>query len=262
MVAAVVEVISMLTIIICLTSANNLLLQYDNNYCRHPCPEDILVFLCINFGGATVWKGSIFNCPGSGNEITLRHSALENAAGTCNDGNIVIYNIDITNNTHSSQLNVIVSPEMHNETVECIHDTLNATSVLVGTYTLILTTGIHAIDKHNNSCDYYYYLLLNNMQSLLVIFNHVSDISPNQLTIRWSPASLISNCPLATYDVATTGCGKCPNTTSDTFIRCTNLTIFGRNCSIVIQTKACRRGSSSLSEHSGTANLTIALSGN
>ena len=29
-----------------MTSANNLLLQYDNNnYCRHPCPEDILVFV-------------------------------------------------------------------------------------------------------------------------------------------------------------------------------------------------------------------------
>ena len=187
----------------------------------------------------------------------MRHSALENAAGTCNDGNIVICNIDVTNNTHSSQLNVTVSPEMHNEIVECIHDTLNATSVLVGTYTLILTTGIHA--KHN--------VVVINL--LLIITTkqhaeppgdiHISDISPNQLTIRWSPASLISNCPLATYDIATTGCGKCPNTTSDTFIRCTNLTIFGRNCSIVIQTKACGSGSS---EYSGTANLTIALSGN
>ena len=148
MVAAVVKVISILTIVLCLTSANNLLLQYDNNYCRYPCPEDILVFLCsVNVGGATIWKGSIFNCPRTGNEIALRHSALENAAGTCNDGNIVAYNIDVTNNTHSSQLNVTVSPEMHNEMVECIHDTLNATSVLVRTYTLVLTTGIHA--KHN-----------------------------------------------------------------------------------------------------------------
>ena len=54
-----------------------------------------------------------------------------------------------TTPTCSSQLNVTVSPEMHNGTVKCIHDTLNAraTSVLVGAYTLILATGIHA--KHN-----------------------------------------------------------------------------------------------------------------
>ena len=88
---------------------------------------------------------------------------------------------------------------------------------------------------------------------------HISDISPNQLTIRWSPVSPTRNCPPVTYDIETTDCGMCPNTTSDTFITCTNLIIDGQICSIVIQTKAC--GSNS-SEHSGTANLTIALSGN
>ena len=44
---------------------------------------------------------------------------------------------------YSSQLYVTVSPEMHNETVECMHNTPTATSVTVGIYTLILcATGI------------------------------------------------------------------------------------------------------------------------
>ena len=83
---------------------------------------------------------------------------------------------------------------------------------------------------------------------------HFSYISPNQFTIEWSPPA--NNCPLVTYNIATTDCGVCPNTTSSTFITCTNLTIDGQICSIVIQTRAC--GSHSTTD---TANLTIELRG-
>ena len=137
MAAAIVKVVPMLILYhygaIRLTSANNLLLQYDyNNYCRHPCPEDILVCVCsVNGGGATIWKGSIINCPGNGNEIVLSHSAFDNGVTkTCNDRNIVAYDIGVTNNIYSSQLNVTVSREMHNETVECIHNTLKLMQLL------------------------------------------------------------------------------------------------------------------------------------
>jgi hypothetical protein len=149
MAAAVVKVISMLTLYYTsLTSANNNLLpQY---VCL--CPEDILVFVCgVSGGVATVWKGTIFNCPGFGNEITLRHSAFENGVsealptGTCNVGSIVAYNIavDVANNSYSSQLNITVSPEMHNGTVECSKENFDLTSDTVGAYTLILATGIN-----------------------------------------------------------------------------------------------------------------------
>ena len=150
MAAAVVTVISMLTMYYCisLTSANNNILHCGN----YLCPEGILIFSCrVDGGGATIWKGSIFNCPGKRNEITLRHSEFDNgvaeATGSCNDGNIVAYNIDVTisNDIYSSQLNITVSPEMHNETVECIqYHRVSSTSVSVGTYTLILNaTGIY-----------------------------------------------------------------------------------------------------------------------
>ena len=148
MAAAVITVISMLTMYYCisLTSANNNLLHCGSYLCH----EGILIFSCRVDGGiTTVWKGSIFNCPGNQNEITLRHSEFDNgvaeATGSCNDGNIVAYNIDVTNGIYSSQLNVTVSPEMHNETVECIqYHRVSSTSVSVGTYTLILNaTGIY-----------------------------------------------------------------------------------------------------------------------
>ena len=139
MAAAIVEMLT-LCYGISLTSAN--LLHCGN--CL--CPDGIVtvVFVCSVSGGvATVWRGSIFNCQGS--EIILRHSAFDNGVtGSCNDGNIVTYNIDITNNTYISQLNVIVSPEMHNGTVECIQDKIDLTSATVGAYTLILNaTGIY-----------------------------------------------------------------------------------------------------------------------
>ena len=146
MTAAAVKVISMLTLYYytSLTSANNFL------HCGNClCPEGILVFVCsINGGVATVWKGSIFNCPGNRNEITLRHSVfndrISERTGSCNDGTIVAYNIDVTNNIYSSQLNITVSPEMHNGTVECIqYRGFNSTYVIVGADTLILhATGI------------------------------------------------------------------------------------------------------------------------
>ena len=58
------------------------------------------------------------------------------------------YDIDVSNNIYTSDNSMLnlISPEMHNGTVKCINDTLNATSVLVGAYTLILATGIHAKD--------------------------------------------------------------------------------------------------------------------
>ena len=121
-----------------LISANNLL-QCDY-YGNHVCPEDVAVFICsVSDGVATVWRGSIFNC--LGNQILLRHSKFEHeTSGTCNDGKVVAWSSKVTSNTYVSQLNVTVSPEMHNGTIECIQDDFNET--VVGACTLILATGI------------------------------------------------------------------------------------------------------------------------
>ena len=138
MAALITKVIFMLSLCTSLISANNLL--YCNYHRNHIlCPEDVIVFICSVSGGvATVWRGSIFKC--RGNQIVLRHHNFENyVSGICNDGDIVAYNSEVTNNSYSSRLNVTVTPEMHNGTVECVRDDFNAT--FIGTCTLKLTTG-------------------------------------------------------------------------------------------------------------------------
>ena len=81
----------------------------------------------------------------SESEIILSHWRFEDGVTkTCNDGAIVAYSTEVTNNSscYSSQLNVTVSPEMYNGTIECIVDGLNVTSIGVCTLSMILPTGI------------------------------------------------------------------------------------------------------------------------
>ena len=92
---------------------------------------------------------------------------------------------------------------------------------------------------------------------------HVSDINPNELTIDWSRSqSPTSSCDGQTliYNITAVNCGVCPNTTSDTFLRCTNLivTVSGQACSVVIQTQADTENNS---KYSVAANLTVLLQG-
>ena len=119
-----------------LISASNSL-QCDN-HSNCICPGNTLAFVCSITGGAgTVWKGSIFNCPG--NEILLRHAIGSEASGMCSNGTVVASVIEFTSTSYISQLNVTVSPEMHNGTVECIQDSFNETSI--GSCTLTIATG-------------------------------------------------------------------------------------------------------------------------
>ena len=142
MAALITKVISVLSLYANLTSTNNLLhCDYQSNIII--CPGDVVVFLCsVSDGVATTWRGSILNCPSSGNHILLRHHNFENGTSrTCNDGEVVAYSSEVTNNSYSSRLNVTVTPEMHNETVKCTKELKDSTSETIGTCTLILATG-------------------------------------------------------------------------------------------------------------------------
>ena len=61
------------------------------------------------------------------------------------------------------------------------------------------------------------------------------------------------------YHITSTNCGVCPNITSNTSVTCTDISVDGRTCLVVIQTK----GDGNNSEHSEAAstNLTIELQG-
>ena len=132
---AVLAVIVILMLPVLISASTSL--QCDN-HSNCVCPGDTLAFVCSAIGGAaTVWKGSVFNCPG--NEILLRHAIGSEASGLCNNGAVVASAIEFTNNSYISQLNVTVGPEMHNRTVECIQDSFNETSI--GSCTLTIATG-------------------------------------------------------------------------------------------------------------------------
>ena len=88
------------------------------------CPGDVLTTECAIMGdGATVWLGTAFQCDGINiHEIILRHTQFggsHNCIRTCNDGAIAAQALGIVNNSYVSQLNVTVSLELNNTTVEC-----------------------------------------------------------------------------------------------------------------------------------------------
>ena len=121
------------------------------------CPGDVLIYECtIAGGGATLWKGSAFDCPSVSNEIILRHSEFESENGNCNNEAITADSIGSTmvrNNLtcYTSRLNVTVSNEMNSRTIKCIHDSIDTT--VVGMATIVFTTGKNTtLSQHINIC--------------------------------------------------------------------------------------------------------------
>ena len=110
------------------------------------CPENLIIYQCSIVGaGTTVWQGTAFQCSGLNRHISLRHSKFntsEKPFGECNNGAITARAIGVVDNNYTSQLNVTVSPELNNKTVECVYD--NGTEEIVGSDILSLTTGILA----------------------------------------------------------------------------------------------------------------------
>ena len=107
------------------------------------CPGEVLTIECaIIGGGSTLWEGTAFQCESIHNNfIALRHSqfsASEKPQESCNNGAIVASAIRVVNNTYISQLNVTVSLEMNNTTVECVHD-YNLTSTIVKSILVIVS---------------------------------------------------------------------------------------------------------------------------
>jgi hypothetical protein len=74
--------------------------------------------------GATTWTGTAFDC--SGNEIVLIHTFFSypyrEVAGECNNGAIVARSLSAEGNNYTSQLNVIVTPEIVGKSIECRYD--------------------------------------------------------------------------------------------------------------------------------------------
>ena len=99
------------------------------------------VYECrVTGSGVTVWRGSAFNCPALGNEITSRFDI--EITLTCNSGAIVGRTIRAENDIYISQLTVSVSAEVIGGNISCFHDIPGAALNLIGSSRLTLTTGI------------------------------------------------------------------------------------------------------------------------
>ena len=99
--------------------------------------------------GATVWRGSAFNCPSTNNEILFLHGS-SGFETTCNDGAIIGRVISAENNIYISQLTVSVNAEMIGMNISCFHDIPGAAENLVGSSRLTLPRGIrcsHSLKK-------------------------------------------------------------------------------------------------------------------
>ena len=114
------------------------------------CPGYTLTYQCnlVGRGGATLWNGSLFDCPSKSNQILLRHSEFEDSAsGDCNSEAVIANSIGISltnssNQCYSSQLNIAVSPSMNNKTIECNHEDIQQGRVTsIGVRMLNFTSG-------------------------------------------------------------------------------------------------------------------------
>ena len=97
-------------------------------------------FQCVVMGGgATIWRGSGFECAATNHEIALIHRV--GTQRKCNNGAIVGRVIRTENNHYISQLNVTVNSQLNGSSIICAHDGGEATNI-VGSSLLIITTGI------------------------------------------------------------------------------------------------------------------------
>jgi hypothetical protein len=90
------------------------------------CLDQTLTYECTvtgDLGGATVWAGTVLNCPSD--EIVLLHRHFtepDGAIRSCNSGATVAQSLSIQDNLYSSQLNVTVTHNVAGKTIMCFYD--------------------------------------------------------------------------------------------------------------------------------------------
>ena len=110
------------------------------------CLGDVITYQCtIQGSGATIWKGSAFECLTQ--NIQLRHSRFNASSdtritGEC--GSLLAYEVASENNTFTSQLNVTITEEVVGQTVQCVYDD-GGTEVIIGSDNLTLTSGENSL---------------------------------------------------------------------------------------------------------------------
>ena len=111
--------------------------------------------------GNTIWKGSVFDCPATSDEIILSHggSVVHGQSGTCNNGRISGLVVGTENNSYTSHLRVLVGPEMVDRNISCSHE-IGGQTTEIGSTNLTITRGK------------YYGFLYRHVSSVLYLLYH------------------------------------------------------------------------------------------
>ena len=107
------------------------------------CQGHSKVYQCTVEGeGATIWKGTSFQCPATSNEIVLLHvQSTPSARGVgCSNGTLIGRIIGAEDGTYISQLAVAVRTELLGRSVSCVHDDLSGHANEIGSTILSVTT--------------------------------------------------------------------------------------------------------------------------
>ena len=204
------------------------------------CPGDTLSYECTVTGmlsAVTIWSGSALNnC--IFNEIVLLHNHFNTGTYNricSNNGAIVVRGLSVEGNIYTSQLNITVTPDIAEKTIECGSD--NGTHYKrLYTWTIPPVTGLSSEYSKPISCLY----LIITIGALLPpdkIGISNADSSLRQLTFSWSPVA--PDCPAIHYNILASNCGSCPTTTKHTNATCTDVPTDDNECNFAIQTVVC-----------------------
>ena len=110
------------------------------------CQGHNVMYECTVFGsGATIWKGTAFDCSLTNDEFAIFHSInyTSEKPKTCNNGAITGHAVKVENGSYISQLTVQISDELNGTTVVCAHDD-GTSSTEIGSAMLNITRGTAA----------------------------------------------------------------------------------------------------------------------
>ena len=116
----------------CMYLIFRLYIEFNFNPLTEACLGDSLIFECSttagSISGATVFQGDLLDYNDSSYEIVLLHNRFSNMSAatseTCNSGRVCGYSLPINGSEpyYTSQLRVVVSPDMIGKNIVCAYD--------------------------------------------------------------------------------------------------------------------------------------------
>ena len=217
------------------------------------CPGDTLTYECVVIGsrfGATVWRGSAFDCPSS--EISLLHSAYAEGSvlcahyGECNNGSIIAQSLSVELLQFSVKCHSQCRYDwkkyrmslwwfkLNNFTISRCNKYYRWENVYDIIAVQLLSCNVPLIDANcNHPTDFL-------PPSPSTIYASLIDTISKQITFTWS--SVTPECLTTQYNILSSNCGSCPTTTNHTTVICTDVPTAADNnsaCKFSVQAINC-----------------------